>query len=765
VCGLVCGRVPAAAEQQPSEPASPKNEAASPASGDLRLKPLQPGDEELEPLQPRQLPSPDDERRAAARTWFMTGRIHEARGASNPAEFDRALAAYRRTLELDPAAIEVYQSLVPILYTRNSKDESRKYALQAAGHSEAGFQIVRGLAAIMVRGDSLADAAGILKEALKLSSLEPQGITALVLHRDLGIYLHMSEHAADAAESFRLVMEALGPGRQPPLTDEQRTQLLGDDPGPTYDEFGKTFLDAKLPDLAVAAFDEAAKHRQGRPGIHSFNLALVFRETGKPEEALAELDKYFEAQLQSKGRGAYQLLKDLLSDLKRESELVPRLEKLAEQDPRNSALSYFLADAYLGADQVEEADELFRKTMGSSTDPRGLLGMMSVHRRRNEPRELLKVLGQLYPQMPEFETEDDLQKLPEDVRELVERFTAEREALVKDQTAMDALMSAGRELQQGDNPQIETAQAYVLGKLAVQAERTEDAINFYKLTISMVNEPTPNLYRELGEYLIDKKEYKQASEVFREGADHPALQPVRWVFLYFLTYALEFQGETAEALKVIAEARGSQPDNPQLHFQEAWINYHAERWDKAEELFKDVIAAYPEESRLVRNAQFSLSNIYVQQGDKVRGEKILEDVLKEDPEDTQANNDLGYLWADQGKNLEQARTMIEKALKEEPDNAAYLDSMGWVLYRLEQYEEARKYLEQAASKPNGQDATILDHLGDSLDKLGLREEAVKSWQKAVQLEREKPRPDDELVKKIEQKIPADAAKPPDQNAP
>jgi Tfp pilus assembly protein PilF len=240
---------------------------------------------------------------------------------------------------------------------------------------------------------------------------------------------------------------------------------------------------------------------------------------------------------------------------------------------------------------------------------------------------------------------------------------------------------------------------------------------------------------------------------------------VRWVFLYFLTYALEFQAETEEALRVIGEARGSQPDNPQLHFQEAWIYYHAERWDKAEALFKDVIAAYPEEPKLVRNAQFSLSNIYVQQGDKVRGEKILEDVLKEDPEDTQANNDLGYLWADQGKNLEQAKSMIEKALKAEPDNAAYLDSMGWVLYRLEQFEEARKYLEQANSKPTGQDATILDHLGDCLDKLGLKEEAVKSWQKAVQLEREKPKPDDELLKTIEQKIPADAGKPPDQKSP
>jgi tetratricopeptide (TPR) repeat protein len=89
--------------------------------------------------------------------------------------------------------------------------------------------------------------------------------------------------------------------------------------------------------------------------------------------------------------------------------------------------------------------------------------------------------------------------------------------------------------------------------------------------------------------------------------------------------------------------------------------------------------------------------------------------------------------------------------------------MGWVLYRLEQYPEARKYLEQANSKPTGQDATILDHLGDCLDKLGLKEEAIKSWQNAVRLEREKAKPDDELLQKIEQKIPADAAKPPDRS--
>ncbi len=44
------------------------------------------------------------------------------------------------------------------------------------------------------------------------------------------------------------------------------------------------------------------------------------------------------------------------------------------------------------------------------------------------------------------------------------------------------------------------------------------------------------------------------------------------------------------------------------------------------------------------------------------------DPLRQDPDDATVNNDLGYLYADQGKNLEKAEGMIRKALAEEPDN-------------------------------------------------------------------------------------------------
>jgi Flp pilus assembly protein TadD len=91
-------------------------------------------------------------------------------------------------------------------------------------------------------------------------------------------------------------------------------------------------------------------------------------------------------------------------------------------------------------------------------------------------------------------------------------------------------------------------------------------------------------------------------------------------------------------------------------------------------------------------------------------------VLDEFPDDPGALNDLGYLWTEQGKNLQWARQMIQKAVDSEPENAAYLDSLGWAYYQLGQYAEAVQWLEKAAAgdEPDG---VILDHLGDAYWKV------------------------------------------------
>ena len=93
-----------------------------------------------------------------------------------------------------------------------------------------------------------------------------------------------------------------------------------------------------------------------------------------------------------------------------------------------------------------------------------------------------------------------------------------------------------------------------------------------------------------------------------------------------------------------------------------------------------------------------LSVIYVNQGDYAKGEAELEMLLQRNPDDPGPNNDLGYLYAEQGKNLEKAESMIRKALQEEPDELAYLDSLGWVLFKRGKLKEALEPLKKAVER-------------------------------------------------------------------
>ena len=83
-----------------------------------------------------------------------------------------------------------------------------------------------------------------------------------------------------------------------------------------------------------------------------------------------------------------------------------------------------------------------------------------------------------------------------------------------------------------------------------------------------------------------------------------------------------------------------------------------------------------------------------------------------------ALNFLGYLLADNSRELEEALGLITRALEQDPGNGAYLDSYGWVLYRLGRLEEARKQLEGALALTGG-DPVVHEHLGDVYKQLKL----------------------------------------------
>ena len=117
--------------------------------------------------------------------------------------------------------------------------------------------------------------------------------------------------------------------------------------------------------------------------------------------------------------------------------------------------------------------------------------------------------------------------------------------------------------------------------------------------------------------------------------------------------------------------------------------------------------------------------------------------------DASAHNDLGYLWADQGKFLHRALKMAQFAVSEEPENYAYRDSLGWALYRLGRYKEALEHLEFAASEESP-DGVILDHLADIQFALGQKDKALENWKRALDAFDKKQ--DADKIKATKQKI-------------
>ena len=133
-------------------------------------------------------------------------------------------------------------------------------------------------------------------------------------------------------------------------------------------------------------------------------------------------------------------------------------------------------------------------------------------------------------------------------------------------------------------------------------------------------------------------------------------------------------------------------------------------------------------SNLHRNLGITLEHLDQTQA----AEKHLKTALEMNPDDAFALNYLGYWWADQGRNLDEAIALIERAVKLRPDSGHFVDSLGWVHFRLGDAKTAVQFLEQATELEPA-DFEITGHLGDVYWYLGRRNEARFKWRLAISL--------------------------------
>jgi tetratricopeptide (TPR) repeat protein len=108
----------------------------------------------------------------------------------------------------------------------------------------------------------------------------------------------------------------------------------------------------------------------------------------------------------------------------------------------------------------------------------------------------------------------------------------------------------------------------------------------------------------------------------------------------------------------------------------------------------------------------------------------MQTVLKLDPQNAEALNFIGYLYADKGIRLDEAEALIKKALALKPGNGYMIDSLGWVYFRQNRLDDALRHLKEA-SEALPEDAAISEHLGDVYAKLGQIKEAIDAYERAL----------------------------------
>lgn len=213
------------------------------------------------------------------------------------------------------------------------------------------------------------------------------------------------------------------------------------------------------------------------------------------------------------------------------------------------------------------------------------------------------------------------------------------------------------------------------------------------------------------------------------------------------------QGKLDEATRLVEDLIKAHPRNWAVLELKGWVLREAGKSQEAAKIYERVIDEVERDPDLkaVQTEPFlekwrhDLSTLYVDIHQVDKASALLKELLAKKPNNPTYNNDLGYIWADQGKNLKQAEKLIRKALEEDRkerkkknlkpeedrDYGTYLDSLGWVLYKQKKYKEAREALLKAIEDKDSQLIEIYDHLGDVHWALGEKDRAVAAWKKGL----------------------------------
>ncbi len=231
-----------------------------------------------------------------------------------------------------------------------------------------------------------------------------------------------------------------------------------------------------------------------------------------------------------------------------------------------------------------------------------------------------------------------------------------------------------------------------------------------------------NLYEELN--LPGRSEIYRVLSLYRNRP--PPLNEILRLALLQLR-----EGQPRRAYATIEFGAGFYPDSLQLLLVQGMAQKAQNRMAEAAATFAKVERLAQRKPELLdAGFYFEFGAALEQAGQPLRSEAALRRAISLNPDHHQALNYLGYMWAERGRNLREAKTLIDRALDLNPGNPAYLDSQAWALFKMGDPTSAETLMREAIRQVPD-DPILLEHYADILAALGRSPEAMENYRKAI----------------------------------
>ena len=285
---------------------------------------------------------------------------------------------------------------------------------------------------------------------------------------------------------------------------------------------------------------------------------------------------------------------------------------------------------------------------------------------------------------------------------------------------------------------------------------------------------SPDARYQIGLLAYQDKDYKKAEQTFgtlyRDNHDNRGLMGI--------TETMAAQNHIEDAIKEMDKAVAAAPDRQDLKLIRANFYVRSQRYDEAIATFKALLEKQPGSADLM----FRLAETYRRKGDinlaadmfrkssqaapnntlpltqlgliletigpVDQAKAVYEQILKLDPNNAVALNNLAYRKAEEGQDLDAALAMAQHARQIRPNATALADTLGWIYIKKNLSADAERIFKDLVDKEPA-NSTFHYHYGLALKQKGDKSSARREFESAL---KDKPSKDeagkiqDELTK-------------------